>query len=139
MLLFEDELVGVMTFGFHPRKSSMLVLDRLCFKDDVSIAGGASRLFKFLLKNTNTSEIVSWSENRWSQGDVYKQLGFSLDADLSPDYTYYDHKKRLVLSKQSQKKSLTKCPKGKTEHEWASERGLCRIWDCGKKRWKYKT
>ena len=40
------------------------------------------------------------------------------------------------LTKQSQKKSNTNCPKDKTEYLWAKERGFARIWDCGKKRWK---
>ena len=38
------------------------------------------------------------------------------------------------MSKQSQKKSNTGC-QNMTEHQWALEHGLARIWDCGKKRW----
>ena len=134
----DEELLAVMSFGRHHRKSSELTLDRLCFKGDVSIAGGASRLFKFLLKLSNASSITSWSDNRWSLGRVYASLGFLKDADLPEDYSYVDTKKHTIVSKQSQKKSKTKCPADKTEKEWCESRGLYRIWDCGKIRWKYE-
>lgn len=138
--LYQDaELLAVMSFGRHHRKSSELTLDRLCFKTDVSIIGGASKLFKFLLNLSEASSITSWSDNRWSLGKVYSSLGFTKDADLPEDYSYVDTTKRKLVSKQSQKKSKTKCPTDKTEKEWCAERGLYRIWDCGKIRWRYEN
>jgi hypothetical protein len=134
----EGELLAAMSFGRHHRKSEELTLDRLCFKNDVSIVGGASKLFKFLLTLSKATTITSWSDNRWSLGKVYSALGFSKDADLPEDYSYVDTKRHIVLSKQSQKKSKTKCPPDKTEKEWCAERGFYRIWDCGKIRWKYQ-
>ena len=136
-LFFENQLVGVMSFGRHPRKSNELVLDRLCFKSGVTIIGGASRLFKYLLDKTNILSIVSWSDNRWSSGEVYRQLGFTLQNELAPDYSYADvrHKKRL--SKQSRKKKSIGCPENITEKEYNQSLGFSRIWDCGKKQWRY--
>ena len=82
-------------------------------------------------------DLISWSDNRWSQGRVYEKMGFTLDSELPQDYSYVNVKRPIErLSKQSQKKSNTNCPEGMTEKEWAEERGLARIWDCGKKRWK---
>ncbi len=137
-LFYKDELVGVMTFGTHHRDTDKLVLDRLCFKEDVSVAGGSSRLFKHLLMTSQATSVISWSDNRWSQGNVYKSLGFTLDEELGPDYSYVDLKKcDKRISKQSQMKKNTGCPEDKTEHEFALEQGLARIYDCGKKRWLY--
>jgi hypothetical protein len=134
----QDELVGVMSFGRHHRNVDQLTLDRLCFKEDTTVVGGASRLFHFLLQTTQAKALVSWSDNRWSEGNVYTQLGFVKDADLGPDYSYvFKANPQERFSKQSQKKSACGCPGGKTELEWATERGLARIWDCGKIRWKY--
>lgn len=136
-LFYNDELVGAMSFGSHHRKPNITVLDRLCFKTGVSIAGGASRLFKFLFRKVNPAYVVSWSDNRWSQGAVYKALGFTLDAELGADYSYVKPNGGLIrFSKQSQKKSAVNCPPDKTELQWANERGLSRIWDCGKIRWR---
>jgi len=139
-LFFGDDLLGVMTLGKHHRNSAEIVLNRLCFKSNYTIVGGSSRLLKHCLnwmKDNNYKSLISWSDNRWSQGNVYKKMGFHLYEELPQDYSYVDIRKPTErLSKQSQKKSNTNCPEGLTESQWAEERGLARIWDCGKKRWK---
>lgn len=144
-LFYENELVGVVDLGRHHRKKDKgtIVLTRLCFKQDIQIVGGSSKLFKRCLeycKQNNIKNILSWSDNRWSYGSVYKKLGFTLDEHLKPDYTYVSliNPKRRI-SKQSQKKSATNCPPEITELEWANTRGLARIWDCGKTRWVFQV
>lgn len=140
-LYSNDELIGVMSFGRHPADKKTIVLDRLCFKSGISVVGGASKLFKYSLpwlKSQGLEKLISWSDNRWSQGNVYVQLGFELARDGGPDYSYVDTNKNCHrVSKMSQKKSNTKCPEGMTELQWANARGLHRIWDCGKKRWEF--
>ena len=141
VLNYKNQIVGGMSLGRHHRQSNTITLDRLCFKPDTSVMGGASRLFKQCMQwaiKHNYKKIISWSDNRWSQGNVYKQLNFNLEADLPPDYSYVDAKKPYVrISKQSQKKELTGCPINITESEWSMQQGLARIWDCGKKRWGF--
>lgn len=138
-LYYNTELIGVMSFGKHHRDTTKYVLDRLCFKAGLSVAGGSSKLFKFLLKESNVTELVSWSDNRWFQGKVYEKLGFTKDCELGPDYSYVDtNKNRTRVSKQSQKKGNVNCPDDMTEKEWCYKRGLYRIWDCGKIRWIWK-
>lgn len=139
-----DELVGVMSLGRHHRKiDNTIVLDRLCFKNGVHVPGGASRLFKRCIqwaKDYGFDGIVSWSDNRWGSGNVYSKLHFVCEKEYPPDYSYVDstssgHRR---LSKQSQKKSSSRCPAHLTERQWAEERGLRRIYDKGKKRWYYE-
>jgi hypothetical protein len=135
-----EELLGVISFGRHPRKKGEIVLDRLCFKEDHLIIGGASRLFKFLLTETGIKKISSWSDNRWSVGGIYAKLGFKLKQELPPDYSYTQIKSPTSrVSKQSQKKKNTDCPAGLTENQWSSANGLARIWDCGKLVWEYNN
>lgn len=138
-LFYNDELLGAMSFGPHHRGGSDLVLNRLAFKEDVSVVGGSSKLFKYLLKETEASRVLSWSDNRWSEGSVYEAMGFVLDNEFGPDYSYVDENNPTYrLSKQSQKKSAVDCPAGITERDFAASKGLYRIWDCGKKRWLYQ-
>lgn len=137
-IFFGEELLGVMTFAKHHRNSRDIVLSRLCFKTGCQIIGGASRLFSFAQATMRFEEVISWSDNRWSEGGVYKALGFTNDETLGPDYTYFSKGKKGRISKQSQMKSKTGCPEGMTEKEWAKQNGLSRIWDCGKIRWKWK-
>jgi hypothetical protein len=128
-----------MSFGRHPRKTNELVLDRLCFKTSVSVAGGASKLFKFLVDMTKTPSLISWSDNRWSEGRVYASMGFKKEAEFPPDYSYVSFKNGHRYSKQSQKKSAVNCPNELTEVSWARSRNLHRIWDCGKIRWSWTS
>lgn len=141
-LFFNNELVAAMSLGRHHRNSSVITLDRLCFKKYFNIIGGSSRLFKLCLawaKNNNYNSIISWSDNRWSSGSVYQKLGFILEEELKADYCYVNYKNPTQrISKQSQSKNNNGCPINKTEREWCLELGLARIWDCGKKRWKYE-
>lgn len=137
-LYYNGDLVAVASLGNHHRKSDSIALDRLCFKDGIRVVGGASRLFAHLknwAKQNGHARIISWSDNRWSEGDVYKALGFSLEEDMIPDYFYFKNYKRY--SKQSLKKTKEERLFGKTEYQLRSEQGYHRIWDCGKKRWVF--
>lgn len=140
-LFYENGLVGVLTLR-HDYKADIIVLNRLCFKADVRIPGGASKLFaqaKIWAVENKYTTIKTWSDTRWSDGNVYPNLGFKLARDGAPDYAYVDmFKPRRRITKETQQKSRTNCPSDKTEVAWALERGLARIWDCGHKRWELK-
>jgi hypothetical protein len=141
-LQYENDLIAAISLGRHHRGRNQIVLDRLCFKKNYAVVGGSSKLFKsciiYATKN-DYKEIISWSDNRWSEGNVYSSLGFQLDEELKPDYCYVNFNAPVErISKQSQKKSNTGCPKDMTEKEFALQNGLARLWDCGKKRWSYK-
>jgi hypothetical protein len=144
-LFHENELCGAMSLGRHSRQTDAsrkeITLDRLCFKDSYQVIGGSSKLFAKCLewaKNNGCKKIISFSDNRWSLGNVYLKMGFILEKEYGPDYSYVEiNNPRKRLSKQSQKKDITNCPKDLTEHVWAIQRGLARIYDCGKKRWVF--
>jgi len=142
-LIFKDKLIAAMSLGRHNRQNgvSKLVLDRFCCKDGIQIAGGASKLFSKCIewaKNNNYKEIISFSDNRWSEGNIYKVLNFTLDKELPPSYDYVNLKTPSTrIKKQSRQKKKIGCPSKIKEHIWMAEKGYGRIWDCGKKRWKY--
>jgi G:T-mismatch repair DNA endonuclease (very short patch repair protein) len=143
-LVFQDELVGAISLGRHHRKKSdtnCIILNRLCFKIDTQVIGGASKLLHPCIsycKDNEMESISTWSDNRYSSGQVYEKIGFTLDGELPPDYSYVEFRKPTRrLSKQSQKKNKAARESGSTEKEWCLHNGLARIWDCGKKRWKY--
>lgn len=129
-LFYQDDLVGTMTLNPHHRGLDIMTLNRLCFLPNTQIVGGASKLLSFIRRDR---PLVSWSDNRWSDGKVYEALGFRLDREYGPDYSYTNN--RIRRSKQSFRKSATGCPKEETERYWAAKHGWWRMWDCGKKRW----
>jgi GNAT superfamily N-acetyltransferase len=115
-----------------------LVLKRLAFKSGITVVGGSSKLLKYFYeyaKKHGFKKIISWSDNRYSEGNVYKKLGFKLTEEIGPDYGYV--RGLIFYSKQSlNKKRLSFLgATGKTEREMALSLGYYRIWDCGKKRW----
>lgn len=137
-LLYGDELAGVASLGRHHRQVSQnrIVLDRMCFKAGLQVVGGASKLLKACVgwaTDNRYDEILSFSDNRWSDGGVYRSLGFSLEERCRSDYFYV--RDGEILTKQSQKKSRTKCPDGMTELEWSRYNGLRRVYEFGKNRW----
>src|ERR1017187_10222451 len=80
-LYYGDELIGVLSGGRHHRSGSKteLILDRMCFKTNISVVGGASKLLCHLKEYAQANgyeSIKSWSDNRWSEGNVYGKMGF---------------------------------------------------------------
>lgn len=142
-LFHGEEMVGAIDLGNHHRRKDkgMVVLTRLCFKPGVNVVGGAGKLFKACTEwcvANGVAKIVSWSDNRYSDGGLYERMGFKRADELPPDYYYVDMKNpKRRISKQSQSKKKSECPDGMTELEWANSRGLSRIWDCGKVRWEF--
>ena len=89
-------------------------------------------------KEQGYNTLVSWSDNRWSAGQVYETLGFMLAHENFTDYGYVKLNTHQWFHKQTQQKQKTGCPPEFTEYEWATHRGFARIWDCGHKRWELK-
>ena len=137
-LYYNNELVSLMTFGCLRKnlgsKSSedTYELLRFCNKLNTNVIGGASKLFNYFIKEHNPSEIISYCDRRWSQGNMYNILGFELDHVSRPNYYYIINGKREnrfgfrkdILIKQG-------FDKNKTEHEIMLERKIYRIYDCG--------
>lgn len=134
-LFHEQDIVGLMIFSRHHRDASQVVLSRLCFKPDITIRGGAGKMLR--VAQERFDEIITWSDNRWSNGNVYAKLGFLEDSQLPADYFYV--KGKYHKSKQSMKKSNIGAGPNQTEYEKAKELGWSRIWDCGKTRWKWSS
>jgi GNAT superfamily N-acetyltransferase len=131
------ELLGVITFGQHQRQgfADVSVLNRLCWKEGISVIGGAKRMLHHALKRySQGKKIVTWSDNRWSAGGLYERLGFTLETEYGPDY-FYTNKNNVVASKQSKQKKHLKALPHETEVVAARRQGWERIWDCGKKKW----
>ena len=52
------------------------------------VSGGAGRLLKHFCRIHNPQTIVSFSDNRWSQGGMYAQLGFTMQSTVPPMQHY---------------------------------------------------
>ena len=135
-LEYRGELVSLMSFVRSNDNCYELV--RFASKD--IIPGGASRLLSHFSATYRPSSIVSFSDNRYSQGNLYKKLGFVQVGIVPPmqqyveSYTLRYHK--LSLNKKKLEKLYPGIDTDKTEWEIVQELGYDRIWDCGKIKWQ---
>ena len=129
-LYYGDDLVSLMTFDhFEGRKRMNKYnwnINRFCNKIDHNIIGGASKLFKYFLKNYDVKRVISYSDNDWSEGILYEKLGFNKVSESKPDYKYISEGIRVHKSRF--RKSVTGFSESKLK--------LLKIWDCGKSKWE---
>lgn len=138
-LYYNTELVSVMTFinRNKSRRTNEWELYKFCNKINIKIPGAASKLFSHFIKNNpDVNEVISYSDNRWSAGNLYSRLGFDFVHTTRPGYWYYKIAEmtrihRFVLRKRPSE------PKDRTEYELRKEQGYLKIYDCGNKKWKW--
>lgn len=142
-LFYNDELVACMTFGKRRiTGKTELELLRFCNKLNTQVIGGASKLFKHFVRNNEFEEIISYADRRWSNGNMYENLGFELSHKSAPSYWYIENGKlihRSVFMKHKLPKLLKEFNPELTEWENMQMNGYDRIWDCGCLVYKFKN
>jgi len=141
-LFYNDILVSLMTFG--KKRVSMgnkNIIDnneyemlRFCNKKELNVVGGASRLLKYFIDHYSPESIITFADRRYSNGNLYKSLGFKFLYNTQPNYFYFKKKslhreyrytyRKNVLVKDGYDKNLT-------EFQIMDERGFFRIYDSG--------
>ncbi len=135
-LFYSDSLLAVMTFR-RPTISSAYdwEMARFVVKGNWSIAGGASKLLS-AFRSGHTGTIVSYADRRYSEGGLYKALGFELVRVSKPGYFYYHNSARAVSRYSAQKHKLSKLLGDKfdpslSERENMENNSYHRVFDCG--------
>jgi hypothetical protein len=135
----QDRLVSVLTLKHI--KEKIYDLNRFC-SDEYMHTGIFSKLLSFAEKNLDINEIISFSDNRYSDGKLYRNNNFVVDSEVIPDYfvTNYRIRDHKFNWRKSRIKSRFNCDiENKTELDLTLELGWDRIWDCGKMKWKKLT
>lgn len=135
-LYYNNELVSLMTFGksrFTDKYTYELL--RFCNKLNTVVVGGASKLLKFF-RSIYSGSIISYANRRWSDGELYKALGFNYLHSTNPNYYYfkvntYKLYSRINFQKYKLKKKLEVYDKTLTETENMYNNGYRKIYDCG--------
>lgn len=135
-LFYKNRLVALMTFS-KPRfnRAYDWELVRYCTIGDFSIVGGASKILKYFRK-THKGSIISYADRRWSDGNLYKTLGFSEEKDSSPAYFYVkggQRFSRVMFQKHKLKNVLEKFDESLSENRNMELNGYYKIYDCGNK------
>jgi hypothetical protein len=147
-LVYNGEIVSLMTFGAlrrnlgYTNKEGAFELLRFCNKLNTTVVGGASRLFSYFVKNYEPMEIISYADRRWSQGNLYINLGFQFMGNTKPNYAYIDGKRQSRINRYNLRKSVLvekyNCPKDISEVQFCKSIGLFQVFDCGNKKYIWK-
>jgi hypothetical protein len=143
-LEYEGELVSIMTFGSLRRalgsKSSdkSYELLRFCNRKGLSVIGGASKLFNHFKRNFEYSEIISYSLNDYSNGNLYNKIGFEYTKETKYNYFWVKDKKRHHrFSFRKDKLVSDGFDENKSAVDIMYERDYFRIFDSGSKKWTH--
>lgn len=137
-LFDEDGLVAAMSFNTpkicrSPREA--LLLQRFACRRGCRIRGAAGKLLK-AVRSYDVVPILSYSDNRYSDGGLYRALGFAQIDTQDVDYLYY--KDGQIFNKSQLQKSRTAGRDDpRTEYEIARSLGYLRIYNAGKRVWGF--
>lgn len=149
---YNNELVSVMTF----KKTNFVKggtgneweLNRFASKTNFTVVGMAAKFLKYFNTNFNIDNkpIISYSDNRWSVGNVYETLGFAKVQTSKPGYWYVPlkmnkserihrsnfmrHRLHNIFKNSDYKNKIL------SEYEIMQQEGYDRIWDCGTTKWQ---
>jgi hypothetical protein len=140
-LIHENKIVSLMTFkvGIESRKGDW-ELNRFCNLINHNVVGAFSRLLKRFRDTHPNSSLFSYSDNRWSNGEVYDKNGFTFKSDIPVRYSYvgnitgWKRRHRFTFNKKRLYKMFGISQE--SEHQIADKHQLYRLWDCGYKKWE---
>ena len=129
-----NQLVAVMTFSVgniskgSKSEPDVWELSRFCVDYHYHIPGIAGKLLSYFQPHYSWSKIYSYADRRWSNGNLYKQLGFEFDKYTPVNYWYcrnYQRIHRFNLRKRPDE------PKDVSEWVLRAKEGYWKVWDCG--------
>lgn len=136
---YENELVGVMTFG-KPRFNSNYEYEilRLCWKNNIRVVGGSQKLFSRFIADVQPNSVITYSDISKFTGNIYTKLGFEPikpNPITEPNYMWVSQVTDNVMSRyQTQKHKLAEYGFGnhnQTEDEIMYGMNYIKIYDCG--------
>jgi len=148
-LFYNNELISVMVFGKKKiaienknNHKDEYEIYRFCDKLNTHVINGASKLLDFFVETYHPKSILTYVDRRYSQGNLYKELGFTFVENTKPNYFYFNNKTKELKKHYRysfKKDNLVKqgFDLNKTEHQIMQERGYLQIYDCGQIKFEY--
>jgi very-short-patch-repair endonuclease len=142
-LFYNKKLVSIMTFGKKRialgnkiTNESEYEMLRFCNKLNAHVIGGAGKLLSYFIKTYNPKSILTYADRRYSNGNLYEQLGFKFIKNTKPNYWYYNNKTKKCKRyyRYSFRKNIlikNGYDPNKTENQIMNENGYLKIYDCG--------
>jgi hypothetical protein len=134
-----DDLLAVSIFG-KPRYDKSFDWELLRFVSKGVVVGAAGKMLSYFRKQhaVEGQRLISYADRRWSQGKLYRALGFEFAGDTTPGYGYVKARKRYnrqMFQKYKLAKLFDNFDSALTEEENCRRNGYYRVYDCGVSRW----
>lgn len=143
-LYYDDKLIEVITFG-TPRYNHNYEWEllRLCTKQQYKIIGGASKLFKYFVKEYSPSSIISYCDYSKFNGSIYPILGMKLKSITAPAKVWSKGTSKITdnLLRQRGYDQLfnTNYGKGTSNDELMIKNKWLPVYDCGQFVFEWKS
>lgn len=137
-LYYGDILITGLTFRkpYAVKEKGTIEICRLANNYNYMVYGGFSKLLKVAATELSRSfnKLITYSDCRFGQGEVYKKNGFTYVRHSPPNYWYTKGEVREFRFKHRRQDKLNHL--GKTEKEQTEEQGFFAIYDCGHYKWE---
>ncbi len=140
-LFYNNELVSLMTFGKKrialgnkTKSNDEYEMLRFCNKLNTQVIGGVSRMLNYFQKTYNPNSILTFADRRYSDGNLYKKMGFNFILNTKPNYWYFKRNELIRYHRYKFRKDVLireGFSANKSENEIMGERGFFKIHDCG--------
>lgn len=140
-----NNIYCAMSFGkSRYNKNYTWELIRLASAIGYSVIGGASKILKYFTNNyLGKDSLISYCDMRFSNGNVYEKLGFTLKQINNPGYCYVKSGKyagsRNMWQKHLLKDKLKIFNAELTERENMAVNKYFQLWDCGQAVYIYEN
>ena len=125
---YGDILVGVWVFR---RIKDNIEWVRACTHHAYKLWNPHEKVLNHIINRYSPNIIITFSDNRLHNGEMYRSLGFIIDRFVSPSYSYTNGSARIH-------KFNFRVPAGVNEELEAAKQNFYRIYDCGKIKWSLK-
>ncbi len=135
-VFFDEKLVACLSIRKPTRQNSGdYEISRMASDFGYRVHG----IWSFLLnhikeKKLISGKLVSYSDNRLMNGNVYDIMGMKFAYHVRPDFYYVRGVNRF--HKSSLRKKFSERTSGLTETKLRQKEGYSRVWDLGKKKWE---
>lgn len=144
-LYYDNKLVALMSFGTLRKvtgniaQNNIYELLRYTTVLNTNVIGGFSKIIKYFQNKYSPIQIISYSDRRWSNGNLYLKNNFNFIHNTPPNYWYMKHynyrEHRYKYRKSELNKLLDVFDPSKSEWENMKKNKYDRIWDCGSSKW----
>jgi very-short-patch-repair endonuclease len=130
-----SQVIAAMSFIIN--KSQTATLNR--YATSKIVPGGFSKLLEHFKRcRRDIEQITTFADNRWSNGELYEQMGFQYVEDVPPDYYWVKGDKRFhkfAWRHNGRLKYLEHYDSNLSETDNMRNHGFRKIWNCGLKKY----